>query len=150
MGNLLSLNPKIHRLRAHAQEDGRVADSEREFFPSESELHYGGWLGVSHCDLTQMACAPVACRHLGATRRCNPSIRFLPGLPFIRNHPLSDQERDHFGESQGGCGSSCPRTTRGLYRAHRKTTISEGLPIRSLIQDQHQSRSSLWRCPMFS
>ena len=35
MGNLLSLNPKIHRLRADAQVHGRVADAERKFFPSE-------------------------------------------------------------------------------------------------------------------
>jgi hypothetical protein len=60
MGNLLSLNPKIHRLNAYAQVHRGFANSERKFFTSERDP--GGDLaercvlgeGFSHASLYGM------------------------------------------------------------------------------------------------
>ena len=38
MGNLLSLNPKIHRLDADAEVGGRLSNVERKFFASKSDI----------------------------------------------------------------------------------------------------------------
>jgi hypothetical protein len=70
-------------LRANAKKDGRVADFERELFPSESGPEDRCWLGVSHYDPTQ-------------------------------------------------------------------NDVGEGIHIRTLIQDQNQSRPSRSCSPMFS
>jgi hypothetical protein len=42
MGNLLSLNPKIHRLRTDAKEAGRLSDGQGQFNGILGSEH-GGW-----------------------------------------------------------------------------------------------------------
>ncbi len=63
MGNLLSLNPKIHRLRADAKVYGGIADRERKFFFDRGQSHRGyvkravfGEVLWIHCYLYAVRC----------------------------------------------------------------------------------------------